>query len=233
MEDCICRLENSYSTVVEPHPKFGYQAIKYDVEEFIEVATKNIALLLGDALHNLKSALDYAWIATLERNAPSAIGDKTQFPAYGSRDILESALRKTKIDVLSPALFDLMLTEIKAYSGGNDAIWDVKQLNILDKHKLLLPLVVYTSIGGLEMESESGEINKGGWAATFQVPPLYIRVPDGWHVKKSGKPSLDMLFGEGVLTTHLNARDIVEFYSIMIQDVVRKLERFCDRGRLV
>ena len=42
-----------------------------------------------------------------------------------------------------------------------------------------------------------------------------------------------MLFGEGVLTTHLNARDIVEMYSIMIQDVVRKLERFCDRERMV
>jgi len=171
MEDCICRLENSYSTVLEPHPKFGYQAIKYDVEEFIEVATKNIALLLGDALHNLKSALDYAWIATLELHAPSAIGDKTQFPAYASRNILESALRNIKIDVLSPALFDLTITELKAYSGGNEAIWAVKQLNILDKHRLLLPLIGYTSISGLEMESESGEIHKRGWAPLFRFRP--------------------------------------------------------------
>ena len=136
IERRIRRLEESYSATFDLHPKFRYPCIKYDLAD--KTAIDDISLLIGDALHNLKCALDYSWLIALERHAPSAIGSKTQFPAYASGDALKAALERSKIDVFSPRLFSLMLGKIKPYAGGNDAIWDVKELNILDKHRLLL-----------------------------------------------------------------------------------------------
>jgi hypothetical protein len=48
-----------------------------DSEKFLA----SIALVLGDIAHNLKCALDYAWIKTIEVAAPSAISDFAKFPA--------------------------------------------------------------------------------------------------------------------------------------------------------
>src|SRR5690348_5151870 len=79
----ICQLENSYSAVIKRHPKFGYTCIEYKLSD--TKAIKDISVLIGDALHNLKCALDYGWLIALERHAPTAIGPKTQFPTHESR----------------------------------------------------------------------------------------------------------------------------------------------------
>ena len=224
IERRIRSLEDSYSATIQINPKFGYQEIKYDLSD--KTAIEDISLLIGDALHNMKCALDYGWLIILERYAAAAIGNKTQFPAYASFDALEQAMKHAKIDILSPALFNFILTKIKPYPGGNDAVWDVKQLNIFDKHRLLLPLIHYTGIRGLEMEDESGELRKGSGTATMQPPPWYIRVADGWHVKEKGKPAIDVLFAEGVPAHHLNAPSFLEMYSAMILQTLEVLERF-------
>jgi hypothetical protein len=224
IEKRISGLEDSYSAVIDIHPKFGYKCIKYDFAD--KVAVKDISLLIGDALHNLKCALDYGWIIVLERHAPSAIGTKTQFPAHPSRDALQDALTRTKIDVLCASLFALMLTQIKPYPGGNNAIWAVKELNILDKHRLLLPLITYAGIDGLEMEDERGELRKGSGSQTLDLPPWYVRIPEGWHVKNKGKPSVAILFDEGTSAHHLNAASFLEMYSIIVLQVVKTLEGF-------
>lgn len=224
IEERISRLEESYSAAIEIHPKFGYKQIKYDLAD--KSAGKDISILAGDALHNLKCALDYAWLTILRQQAPVAITPKTQFPAYASRDVLEAALKKSRIDLSSPALFGLMLAKIKPFAGGNDAIWDVKQLNVLDKHRLLLPLIGYTSIVGLVMEDESGKPANGFASATMQPPPWYIRIPDGWRVVSNGKPSISILFDEGTPVHHLNAPSFLEMYSLMILQVIETLESF-------
>lgn len=220
----ICRLEDSCFADIEVHPKFRYQQIKYDLSD--RTAVKDIGILTGDVLHNLKCALDYAWLTTLERHAPSAITDKTQFPVHPSLDSLEGALKKRQIDLCCRPLFDLMLTKVKAYSGGNDALWAVKELNILDKHRLLTPLIHYTSIAGVEMEDERGESRRGSSRATTGTPPLYITIPDGWQVKDKGKPSITALFDEGTSAHYNDVPSMLEFYSVVVLQVVHTLERF-------
>ena len=98
----IGRLENSCSSAIEPHPELGYEEIKYDVTD--KIAAQEISLIIGDALHNLKCALDYGWIATLERHAPGAINRKTQFPIHETRDALKEALTDPKKEVSIPIL---------------------------------------------------------------------------------------------------------------------------------
>jgi len=119
-----------------------------------------------------------------------------------------------------------MVTQVKPNPGGNDALCAVKQLNILDKHRLLLPLITYTGIDGLEMENDRGELVKESGSPTLNSPPWYIRIPDGWHVKDKGKPSIAILFDEGTPTHHLNAASMLETYSVMSLQTLEVLESF-------
>jgi hypothetical protein len=221
----ISRLEDSFSVVIETDPESGRRFLKYDLTD--KVAGKDIGMLIGDTLHNLKCALDYAWLRTLERHAPSAITSKTQFPAYAAEEFFEAALKKAKIDTSCPALCSLMLTQMMSYAAGsNSAIWALKELNILDKHRLLLPLIGYTSITDLQMEDETGEAVPGFAAGTFQLPPWYIHIPDGWRVKVKGKPAISILFDEGTPTPHLDAASHLEMFSVIVKHIIQTLEAF-------
>jgi hypothetical protein len=220
----IGRLEESYTSTIEIDSKPGYQRIKYDLAD--KTAVKDIAVLIGDALHNLKCALDYSWIGILERHAPVAISGKTQFPIHPSADSLKIALESSKIHLAHLPLFNLMLTSIKPYDGGDNALCAVKKLNILDKHRLLLPLIGYTAIDGLQVENETGEPIIGFAGTTQEPPPWYVQFPNNWNIKNNGKPSIDILFDEGTPTHHLNATAHLEHYSIIILRIVEMLERF-------
>ena len=99
LEKRLADLPNSYISRVEIDPEFRYQTLIHDVVDSEKVLA-SIALVLGDIAHNLKCALDYAWIKTIERAAPSAISEFAKFPAYSTRESPEAALRGRKIHEL-------------------------------------------------------------------------------------------------------------------------------------
>src|SRR5690349_7827381 len=103
----IASLPNSDVATVEINPDGGNEVIKHDISD--TDALIDIALLAGDAVHNLKCALDYAWHETITKLVPSAVSKFSKFPIYGTRDALEAALREKKIDTQSPELFRLIV----------------------------------------------------------------------------------------------------------------------------
>jgi hypothetical protein len=220
----VLDLENSYTAVIEVNASDGSVIIKYDLLD--KDAIRDIAILIGDTLHNLKSALDYGWMDVLNRHAPEAKGSKTQFPIRFSKKNLDTSLKGNKIDTLCPRLFDLVITEIRSYDGGNEALWTVKELNNSDKHRLLLPLIGHVSIVGLEMENDGGEPIKGPGRATWKSPPWYVSVRDGWRVKEKGRPSFRVLFGDGQPSQHRDVLLQLQICSNEVLKVVNSLNAF-------
>ncbi len=73
-----------------------------------------------------------------------------------------------KIDVLSPKLFDRIVSEIKPYVvGGNCLVKFLHDLDVSDKHWLLIPLMRVGWINGIVVEDEKGQITLGN---TFPIP---------------------------------------------------------------
>ena len=46
-------------------------------------------MIVGDALHNLHAALDFAWVRLIELYAPTKMSPKTKFPVRKTREELE------------------------------------------------------------------------------------------------------------------------------------------------
>jgi hypothetical protein len=228
LDQRIGSLPDSDVATVEINPEGGNEVIKHDFGDDTVIA--DIALMAGDAVHNLKCALDYSWLETVKRVVPSAISKFAKFPIYPTRNELEAALRGKEIHVASPNLFALMLDNIQPYDGGNFAVWTLHRLDIRDKHRLLIPVISYSSISGIATENKrTGETTREGFTMlTDQKPPLYVPMPPDVHVTDKGKIAISVMFEYGMPGREGRIVDSFSLYSHFILQIVQTLETFVE-----
>jgi hypothetical protein len=95
-----------------------------------------IAAICGDALHNLRSALDHLayQLVLAAGNTPTK---RTAFPIADSATEYSSAPIRGKIKLMGQDAIRL-IDALKPYKSGNDTLWHLKELDDIDKHRLLL-----------------------------------------------------------------------------------------------
>jgi hypothetical protein len=223
VELIVTTLPNHAVATIEINPDGGNEVLKHDLLDRDKIIN-NIALALGDAIHNLHCALDHAWLTVLTELSPESINGQTKFPIRPERDNVEAALRGVKIDSTAPALFDLVLGKIKPYAGGDESIWSIHALDIDDKHRLLLPIIEYASIHGIEVEDKRGKVTSGGTWGTSQKPPYYVPIPLGSHFKEKGTVAFSVLFNEGPTFQFADIRDMLWVFIMKVMNVVQALE---------
>lgn len=111
-----------------------------------EVASE-AAIVIGDVLHNLRAALDHAYWSCTEKHAKSD-GERRsiQFPITPT----EASLRDSVLPGLPSRVsqnFANALASLKPYrDGGNLLLCAIHDLDVMDKHKLLVPTGNFTKI---------------------------------------------------------------------------------------
>jgi hypothetical protein len=96
-----------------------------------------LSTVLGDAVHNLRSALDHLAWALVEANG-NVPDEDTQFPI--SRDLarFEAVIPRRLAGASDKAIE--AIKDLKPYKGGNHVLWAVHELDIIDKHRLIVPV---------------------------------------------------------------------------------------------
>lgn len=95
------------------------------------------SILVGDSLHNARSALDHlAWqLVELHGGSPG----KSRFPfkesSVGFGEELRKALPKVPFELRD------QVRALQPWRGGDDDLWLLHHLDIVDKHRLLVPVV--------------------------------------------------------------------------------------------
>lgn len=107
-----------------------------------------IASIVGDILHNLRAALDHLAVDLTregfrlkgERMSRTAF-DEAGFPVYANRALFETSGSK-KIKNWPPVA-QTLIAELEPFKDGGHEwstdLWCLHQLDILDKHKMLVP----------------------------------------------------------------------------------------------
>lgn len=224
LESRIVALPNAYLGSVKLNPDRGSERLEHRLED--KKVISDIALSLGDAIHNLNCALDYTWLETIERLAPAAVGKFAKFPVRESFKELKAALEGAKIHKASPKLFDFVITKIQPYSRGNHAIWPVHHLDIRDKHRLLIPILHIASIDGITVEDQHGGIWKGTTYGTTQEPPYCIDFEPGLHVKEQGCVVIQVFLEDAKILGKIYVPEAIRLYSQFVLAVVEDFERF-------
>lgn len=107
----------------------------------------NAAIIIGDIIHNLRAALDHSYWQCTEKFAKSD-GErrKIQFPIIST----EKAFRESELPGLPSRVsmsFVKALESLKPYRDtGNKLLCAIHDLDVLDKHKLLIPTGNFTRI---------------------------------------------------------------------------------------
>jgi hypothetical protein len=129
--------------------------------ETAEIPT-DVALIAGDALHNLRSALDHLamQLHLAGKFRPNVAADKIEFPFWKSAEGYKAGFSGV-IKGSAKGVEDA-IDALKPYQGGDDDLWAIHHLDIIDKHRLLLAAVCrnpLTSIG-FPFEDAGGALNR-------------------------------------------------------------------------
>ena len=225
VERRVNALEQTDTAVVEIHPEHGTERLTHTLDES---GFDQIALVTGDAVHNLNCALDYTWLQTIRKLAPANVSDKAKFPVFKAIKELEGNLRKGHIDTTCPALFNLMIDDIKSCDGGNPAIWPIHCFANRDKHRLLIPVLAEGHINGIEVQDETGERWPGSGFSAPQKPPYCIDFADGLHVTKKGRLTANVIVEDGKFGCRMDIPQALVMYSGAIAGVVEAFESFLE-----
>ena len=101
---------------------------------------KRFSLILGDAVSNLRSTLDYVAGALLYPITGTREGHT--FPFADDQTGFEGIVNKGPIKGCGPAVVSLLLNEVQAYeSGVGRTLWALNKFRNIDKHRLLIATV--------------------------------------------------------------------------------------------
>lgn len=95
----------------------------------------DLSVIAGDVLHNLRSALDHLAYQLAVQNGAENISD-VYFPFW--RDV--ATFNSTANERLKKFSNDAQtfISGLSPYPSGNSVLWTLHQLNIIDKHRLLI-----------------------------------------------------------------------------------------------
>lgn len=156
----------------------------------------DFALIIGDAVHNLRAALDLLVCDLARANGQGT--DGVMFPFCNDGAYLDTMIERRNLHTLAPDIQD-MIRSLKPYKGGNERLRAMHDLDIADKHKLIIPV-----------------------AGTVIEPTLILDFERGYMVRRSGadaiKPVKDGTILDRLLPEYVELDDSLTLFKIGFAD---------------
>jgi hypothetical protein len=121
------------------------------------VYAPEIPAMIGDAAHNLRSALDHlayhlVWVGTDNGEVRSQGWEKIQFPIAHSADSYKSDRTAGKVQGMERKAIEA-IDALKPYKGGNEPLWLLNKIDNADKHSFILPIGEDVIIAGVSLRA--------------------------------------------------------------------------------
>jgi hypothetical protein len=125
-----------YEVIIQDDPATSQRLYKVKINRCVPVEWSGI---VGDAIHNARSSLDLLMVALVRHCDPNrASYNHVKFIVGETKQAFESRLRDSIKGASSEAR--RLVENLKPYKGGEEAFWRLHQLDILDKHKAIIPV---------------------------------------------------------------------------------------------
>jgi hypothetical protein len=197
------------------------------------------ALMIGDAIHNLRTALDYA--ATAIVRAAEHDTSFVTFPFHEERQDLvapqSKGIRQIQAALPNADVEGFFKNTVKAYRDGNLPLWTISKLDKIDKHNFILPTVSTASAFNPIMGGQSGNINfmsVGSITSNDASQPfglLRMDAANGLPNHDHVQVSCDIAFPYGQFFSGLPVVPTLTNASEVVLEALKALERFAiDNG---
>jgi hypothetical protein len=153
---------NPCAIVVEPfpgglHEHMGTQSWNARIRKPVPV---KFSTLIGDAVHNIRAALDVLICDLVRINNKSP--NNVYFPFCASAADLPDTIRKRNVHRAGKDVVQA-IESLKPYKGGNVALRLIHDLDIADKHQALLPVIGAVSLPLGQIFKTDLPLNVGNW----------------------------------------------------------------------
>lgn len=146
------RQRRPYRLVIEGDEKRTHYDLAIRIREDIP---DRVTLLIGDAIHNLRCALDHALCDAIRKRQIS-IAKYHQFPIIeedvANGNDLNAAIKQRHVDDAGPEVVQV-IRAVNPTNMWNRELWALHNFDIDDKHKLLIPIAVTAGIPDLRFSN--------------------------------------------------------------------------------
>lgn len=215
----ICRLN------VERDSQSGDYLLKV---EWTKTPPEELPLILGDAIHNLRAALDYAWCDVIT-GVGEETDEHTRFRIFNDRRHLVTALETGKVKN-APGIIDAMADTVKAYRAGNGPLLALHNLDITDKHELIIPTFNVAALNGFTAftVTPDGTPNNLIGDCSVQIGDggalIFARGPEDFHIQNPGSPAFNVVFRSGQPFEGKPIVPMLHQFAQLVTDVLDALE---------
>jgi hypothetical protein len=206
-----------YSILVEENAEAGYSVLKISMDN---VAPDRMLLTVGDAIHNLRSALDFV-MSDIEFDTTAARDPHTSFPIRDTWQGMVAACNGGLKQKAPKAVLNFIVNSVQPYKGGiGEPLWALHALDIEDKHRLLIAKKDITHVRTVYCKDGRGEhFTVTEWAMIHPHVSFYPCIGhQNVQVTDKGKASFGIVFGDGM-----------PFYGKAILPTLGNLSHFVSR----
>lgn len=139
----LIRFEKEYKDFISKNYKLIKEEDKTTGGFFIKLSVKQQlpeewGPIIGDIIHNTRSSLDLLITDLLHVNGKEPTA-KSAFPIFETeKDFLKGM--ETKIEGITEEACEI-IKKMRPYKEGNLKFWQLHKLDIIDKHRIILPVV--------------------------------------------------------------------------------------------
>lgn len=201
----------------------------YSVEvHFKEAIPNELALILGDAVHNLRTALDHATWELIGIDGGTQDRD-TAFPFSKLKPEYEAACNRIKTPRDDTKKFLLALA---AYpDGAGEKLFALNRIDNVDKHQVLTPIIGMAGVDYVELIMPNGETFMRMTNCAFRMGPdgrarMIGDVGRNLIVKLNydSEPTLQVFFGDVEFFQALPLIETLMDLSYAVSDVIGQFE---------
>ncbi|WP_127596700.1 hypothetical protein [Nitratireductor alexandrii] len=234
-------IESDFCKLIEERdPETGGQSFRVEAAPI----PPDLVLAIGDTFHSLSCAIDY--VMTGMARAAGISAARVGFPTDETRQALRQSFiapkkagakdpPKRRIMKTFPAFVMLLLQSIKPYRGGNFLLWEVRKVDNIDKHNLIVPSVTISELRGVSLLDKTynnsfGSVNAKVGAGGRVNLVMYNNPGGKLKVTNKGQASASITFaqsmevfpGESVFPTLLQCIQAVDQAISLIERVGTK-----------
>jgi hypothetical protein len=215
-----------YTIETKPHPVAQIHHTTLYLAR-VQPVPDDIKLVVGDAIHNLRSSLDHLAWQLVEANGGTP-SRKTYFPISES---YEKYINSVSNGVLEGMSVDAqkLIGDCQRHASKNDTLWVIHELDRIDKHRLLITVVS-------TMDKWGVDVMKGQtmWFDENRFWPLVpgreiVNIPTSTYSREKPenfKLGIDVGFGETEIAEGELVLPALTKMADFVDSLVNKFEKF-------
>jgi hypothetical protein len=181
----------------------------------------DIGPIIGDAAHNLRSALDHLFA---EAVGSSLRKKDRMFPFHQRKRQVETDPRLDAIEIALPGAKWLILDEVQPYEGGNGDLYALNLLDRIDKHNKLIITAYVGLIHHLELTyAGGGGITFAQVRFNLDQDTLLTRAPGRLTLQYKSESGIEISFGQSL---PFESEPVVPTLVNLSQRVAETIEAF-------